>query len=136
MAFLEYNDINADGRDVLYVDFPFVFKPNTRQCYLRQRGFAIGRMYYVPPTAGEKHFLRLLLTVVRCPRSIEHLRTVNGIVHPNFRAACIAAGLLDNDRPWISCFEDASFWQTGYEVCYSCYRRRPGQRTVVPAGWC
>src|SRR5271156_5955857 len=69
---------------------------------------AIGRMYYCNPTAGERFYLRLLLTAVRGPTSFEHLRTVAGTLHPTFQAACVALGLLDDDREWIDCLTEAS----------------------------
>jgi ABC-type maltose transport system permease subunit len=70
-------------------------------------------MYYVPPIAGETQFLRLLLTVVSGP---EHLRTVNGIVHPNFRAALLRA-----------------YWTTT-DVGYPVSRVRLFGRQVMPYG--
>ncbi|CAG8807973.1 14076_t:CDS:2, partial [Cetraspora pellucida] len=39
--------------------------------------FAIGRIYFADPLAGERFYLRLLLTVIRSPQSFKHLRTVN-----------------------------------------------------------
>ncbi|OBZ81251.1 hypothetical protein A0J61_10700 [Choanephora cucurbitarum] len=59
MGFFKYNTTNEDGR-----------------------GSAVGRMYYCTPTAGERLFLRLLLTVVRGPTSFQDLRTVNELNQP------------------------------------------------------
>jgi hypothetical protein len=73
-------------------------------------------MYFVPPSAGERYFLRLLLTAVRGPKSYEDLRTSEGILHPTFQAACIARGLLADDRDWVVCFKEASLWQTGKQL--------------------
>ena len=52
------------ARDLLYQDFPqkFTWQPLRKEWTPRQMGFAIGRMYYVPPAAGERFYLRLLLT--------------------------------------------------------------------------
>ena len=41
----------------------------------------IGRMYYVPPSAGEKYYLRRLLLEVAGPMSFEDLKTVDGVLH-------------------------------------------------------
>ncbi|KAI9911223.1 hypothetical protein PsorP6_009643 [Peronosclerospora sorghi] len=57
-------------------------------------------MYFVPPTSGERFFLRFLLTVVPGAQSFEHLRTVDGVVHPTFQSACGALGLLKEDAEW------------------------------------
>ena len=118
MAFFEYNAAHPDGRHILYVDFPryYTFLPKTREWRPRQRGISIGRVFYVPPTAGGKHYLRLLLSAIPGPQSFEHLRTIEGTTHPTFRAACLAAGLLEDDNRWVSCFTDAAVWQTGYAL--------------------
>ena len=47
---------------------------------------------------GERFCLRLLLTVRRGPTSFEDLRTVEGVVYPNFCAACAALGLGHRPR--------------------------------------
>ena len=116
MAFFDYNRDYTDGREVLYIDFlaTYVYKQELKTWQPRQRGFSIGRMYFVPPTAGEKYYLRLLLASVPGPQSFEHLRTVNGIVFPSNREACLALGLLEDDGRWVSCFTDAAVWQTGH----------------------
>lgn len=57
--------------------------------------------------------MRTLLTVVKGPRNFEDLHTINGVVHPTFRDACLAHGLLENDGEWRQCLFDASFFQVG-----------------------
>ncbi|KAI8540035.1 hypothetical protein RHMOL_Rhmol09G0230200 [Rhododendron molle] len=82
----------------------------------RERGFAIGRMYFVSPNAGEIFYLRLLLSVVRGPESYECLRTVNNILHDTFKSTCIARGLLEDDEEWVQCLEEAAIMKTGYQL--------------------
>ena len=41
--------------------------------------------------------------------SYEHLRTVAGVTHATFQAACTALGLLNDDRYWERLFEE---WTT------------------------
>ena len=65
---------------------------------------------------GERYYLRLLLTVVRGAVSFEHLRTVDGIVYPTFKAACVALRLLENDGEWIAMFSDAREFMIGYAL--------------------
>jgi len=55
----------------------------------------------------------MLLTTVRGPRSFEDLCTVDGILHDTFHQACIARGLLDDDKEWIRCFTDAALFSSG-----------------------
>ena len=73
-------------------------------------------MYFVGPSGGERFYLRMLLTAVRGPQSFEDLRMVNGVVHPDFKSACIALGLLDSDEQWNQCLEEAALWQGGHAL--------------------
>ena len=82
----------------------------------RQRGFAIGRMYFASPNSGERFYLRLLLTVVKGSQSYQDLHTVNGSEYSTFKGACVARGLLEDDREWILCLEEASVLKTGYQL--------------------
>ena len=73
-------------------------------------------MYFVGPSGGERFYLRMLLTAVQGPQSFEDLRMVNGVVHPDFKSACIALGLLDSDEQWNQCLEEAALWQGGHAL--------------------
>ena len=86
--------LRTDARECLYQEFPqhFVWIKN-KHWKPRQKGFAIGRMYFAGPSAGERFFLRTLLTVVRGATSFEDLRTVDGHCHATFQEACLARGL-------------------------------------------
>ena len=99
MAFFEYNATHDDGRQYLYHEFPqhYTWKPKERVWVKRQRGYYIGRIYYYSPVSGERYYLRLLLTVVRGPRSFEELFVVDGVRYPTYYAAYIARGLAEND---------------------------------------
>jgi len=68
------------------------------------------------PAAGERFFLRLLLTVVRGPISYEDLRTVDGGLHPTFRASCLARGLLENDGEWVRAFDEGALVFSGHAL--------------------
>ncbi|KAH0611538.1 uncharacterized protein H6S33_010803 [Morchella sextelata] len=115
MAFFKYNSENSDGRQYLYQEFPvhFTYNRQSRSWSPRKRGVVIGRMYHCNPVMGEKYYLRLLLTAVRGAKSFEHLRTVGNILHPTFKAACIALGLLEDDQEWIQCFTEAIVFSSG-----------------------
>ena len=117
-AYFKANQDHEAARDLLYQDFPtkFVWVVRKRIWKIRQRDFAIGRMYYVQPTSGEKFYLRLLLTVVKGATSFGHLRTVNGFLYPTFKQACIALGLLEDDQEWTQCLQEASVMQTGSQL--------------------
>lgn len=75
----------------------------------RQQGFGktLGRMYSVSPAQGEIYYLRLLLCSIPGAVSFEDLRTVRGTCHDSFKAACIAANLLTDDRQIYAAMEEA-----------------------------
>ena len=52
----------------------------------------------------------MLLNVVKGARSFKEIRTVDGVVHPNYRTACYAHGLLDGDKEWDDAIKQASNW--------------------------
>jgi hypothetical protein len=117
-------EANADGgalgvlaRQYTYQEFPqhFTWKngKDEKRWAVRRQGFALGRMFFVPPNAGERFYLRTLLTVVKGPKSFDDLRTYNGVVHPTFLEACLARGLLEDDGEWRQCLAEASHMQTG-----------------------
>ena len=51
--------------------------------------FALGRMTYVGPTAGEKFYLRTLLMIVKGPTSFKNLRMTDGQLCETFHDACV-----------------------------------------------
>ena len=100
---------------ITYQEFPqsFTYNDEKKSWGIRKKGFAIGRMVYVPPNGGERFYLRTLLTVVKGPTSFAHLRTVNGTLYPTFCEACLARGLLEDDGEWRQCLQEAAMLQTG-----------------------
>ncbi len=74
MVFFEVcasDDNGVIARQYTYQEFPqfFVWQQHGKHWVLRKHGFALGRLYFVSPNAGEHFYLRLLLTVVRGPTS-------------------------------------------------------------------
>jgi hypothetical protein len=49
--------------------------------------------------------------------SYKHLCTVNGQPHDSFKEACCALGLLQNDREWLLCLEEAADFCMGFQLC-------------------
>ena len=109
---------NESARTLTYQEFPqkFVWNKTTKMWTPRQRGYAIGRMYFASPNSGERFYLCLLLTVVKRPISFDSLRTVNNIEYTTFKLACVARGLLEDDEEWIQCLQEASIMNTGYQL--------------------
>jgi hypothetical protein len=117
-AYFKANGKYETARDCLYQEFPqkFVWKTKAREWTPRKRGYSIGRMYYAHPTCGERFYLRTLLTCIKGAISFEDLRTVDGVVQPSFREACLKRGLLQDDGEWDQCLSDAVHMQTGYQL--------------------
>jgi hypothetical protein len=112
------------ARTLTYQEFPhhFVIKkdelnPQSKSWSHRLRNsFAIGRMIYIRPTAGERFYLRTLLMVVKGPKSFEDLKTVNGTICETFHDACLRHGLLEDDKEWEICLRDAAEIETGSQL--------------------
>lgn len=108
----------AEAQELTYSEFPlkFVWVQRDKIWKLRKSGRCVGRIYYAHPSASEKFYLRMLLNIVRGPRNYEDIKTVNGLTYPTFKAACYALGLLDDDKEWNDCLQEASNWATGYQL--------------------
>ncbi|XP_074298433.1 uncharacterized protein LOC141629311 [Silene latifolia] len=106
------------AKELLYCEFPtkFVWKKKLRQWSLRKKGFTIGRLVHVPPQCGELYFMRVMLNHVKGPKCFEDIRTVNQFVHPTFREACYALGLIGDDREYIAAINEAADWESGTKL--------------------
>jgi hypothetical protein len=95
-AWFTLNQLNqASSRRWLNAEIPEHSTWNQRQKKWqarRQGRVGVGRIRFVPPSAGDVFFLRLLLNHVRSASSYEDLRRFHGQVYPNFRSACLAQG--------------------------------------------
>ncbi|KAI9078378.1 hypothetical protein K1719_039597 [Acacia pycnantha] len=60
LAWMSANNKHAIARELTYSEFPikFVFKKDKLEWDLRQCGFAIGRLYNIPPGTGEAYYFR------------------------------------------------------------------------------
>lgn len=76
---------------------------------------SISRLNYVPPGVGELYYMRLWLTVQRGCTDFVSLRIVNEHVHPEFKDACAALGLLDDDKEFIDGITEASQLASGHQ---------------------
>jgi hypothetical protein len=107
-------DMAPIAQKLTYQEFPQQFVYQDKEWHIRKTGFALGRMYFVPPsTTDERFYLRTLLTAVKGPTSFESLRTFGSVTYPTFHEACLARGLLEDDGEWRQCLLEASFMQTG-----------------------
>ena len=119
MGWFKVNQSIPEANNYVYQDFPqqFTWNAKTHKWNRRQRGFAIGRMNFVHPSAGERFYLRTLLTIIKGAKTWNDLKTVDGILHPTYKAACLALGLLEDDGEWNLCLQEAGQMQTGGQLC-------------------
>lgn len=120
-AFFDLCKEDEFARTLLYSEVPeyYTWQNSERKFQRRKRGtdvdaypgikreHVIGRVYTVHPNNAECYFLRLLLHEVRGPTSFTYLKTVDSVLHPTYRAACIALGLLEHDAQWDQALSEA-----------------------------
>lgn len=118
LAWFELNKVNDLAKTLTYVDIPTMFTYNSKDktFKLREKGFAIGRINYVPRAIEDGYYMRILLNVQPGPRSFEELRTVDGILYEKWKDTCFALGLLDNDNEYIADLHRTSLWGSGFEL--------------------
>ena len=121
-AFFSLNQEDETARDKIYPDIPkfYVWAYGTKQWKKRQRGGhkVIGRIPSVGMSATqmERYCLRLLLFKRPGPTSFEDLRTVDGILHESFQAACYSMGFLEDDEENDRVMEEASLLSFGKQL--------------------
>ncbi|XP_020243617.1 uncharacterized protein LOC109821873 [Asparagus officinalis] len=100
-------------KELLYVEFPecYVWDSTSKSWRPRKQRQVIGRINGANPIAGERYYLRLLLTHVRCPKSFEDLLTVNGIHCKSFKQSAQKLGLLESDDSIRECLDEAIIFQ-------------------------
>nr|CAE76063.1 B1340F09.1 [Oryza sativa Japonica Group] len=110
---------NPSARELTYIEFPKYWTWHNKEKYWDGRRGAsrrIGRIAHVSPSQGEAYYLRMLLHIVRGPRSFAEIRTVSSVEYPTFRAACEALGLLGDDQEWSNAIKDAAQWALPFQL--------------------
>ena len=74
-------------------------------------------MYFTHPCAGERFYLRTLLTTNKGATSFEDLCTFDGYLCNTYREACLMHGLLEDDSEWRLCLQEAGDMASGYQLC-------------------
>ncbi|XP_057760381.1 uncharacterized protein LOC130980749 [Arachis stenosperma] len=118
IAWMLANMVYPEGKCLTYVEFPrhFVYVVHNREWKPRQRGFSISRLSFVPPTAGELFYMRLLLNVQRGCTSFKSIRIVNGTTYDTFQEACFALGFLTDDNEFVEAIKEAALLGTGLQL--------------------
>ena len=107
-----------EARELTYIQFPtrFTYHSDSKTWTPRKTGASIGRVTYVHPASGALYYLRMLIHVFKGPTGFEYLCTVGNTVYEEFRDACYARGLLDDDKEWHEAIEEPSHWATGWQL--------------------
>ncbi|KAF8109176.1 hypothetical protein N665_0101s0007 [Sinapis alba] len=92
LAWFELNKIDKFARTLIYAQIPifYIFDKRTKKFKKRKRGFCLGRINYAPWKQEAAYFLRILLNI-----------TFEGVLYPEYKDACFARGLLDDDQEYI-----------------------------------
>ncbi|XP_071718807.1 uncharacterized protein [Rutidosis leptorrhynchoides] len=113
----ELNKQDELARTLTYAKIPkhYVWNQDAKMWTTRKLRTSIGRIVYSNPTSNERYYLRMLLNIVKGPRSFDEIRTVDGILHPTFKDACFAYGLVNDDREWTQAITEATLWASGVQ---------------------
>ncbi|XP_071740919.1 uncharacterized protein [Rutidosis leptorrhynchoides] len=114
----ELNKRDPSARHLTYAKIPknYVWNQDAKTWTRRKQGSCIGRIVYSHPASGERYYLRLLLNKVKGPQTYEEIRTVDGTLHPTFKDACFAYGLINDDREWTTAITEARLWASGTQL--------------------
>ncbi|KAE8738105.1 hypothetical protein FOCC_FOCC016421 [Frankliniella occidentalis] len=116
----EYFKLNENSdkyRHKMYVEVVETHSWHEKEKYWKERKLGrnkekrescIARLCIIPLSAKHEneYYLRSLLLNIPGPRSFEHIRTVNNIVYASYKEACIALGLLIDDREAERCMNE------------------------------
>ncbi len=103
IVFFDYNRDYADGRYLLYHEFPtyYVYNKKEKAWTSRKKDRVISRIYYINPGVKERFFLRIFFITISDPISYKYLRTVNGVLYGIFKKTYLARELIADDNEWI-----------------------------------
>ncbi|XP_071688036.1 uncharacterized protein [Rutidosis leptorrhynchoides] len=109
----ELNKRDENARQFTYAKIPihYVWNQDAKEWTPRKQ-----RIVYSNPASGERYYLRMLLNIVKGPQSFEDIRSVNGILHPTFKDACFAYGLINDDKEWTEAIDEATLWASGSQL--------------------
>ncbi|XP_052625735.1 uncharacterized protein LOC128132801 [Lactuca sativa] len=82
----------------------------------RQSERSIGRIVIAHPSEGERYYLRILLSKIRCPKSYDDLKFFNGLKVATFRESALLRGYLIDDNSQQLCLQEASIFHMPYEL--------------------
>ncbi|XP_021754741.1 uncharacterized protein LOC110720016 [Chenopodium quinoa] len=117
-GWMEANRKYKKARTLTFHEFPteWGWLKKEKKWKERDRGFKIGRIYFVLPASGEQYYLRILLNIVKGATCFAEIRTVNDVEFSTFKEACNALGLLEGDNEWHEALQAAPTWATAPQL--------------------
>ncbi|XP_028754314.1 uncharacterized protein LOC114713804, partial [Neltuma alba] len=93
LAWMKMNNDDDLAASLTYAEFPnyYVYQKDKHQWKRREKEFA-------------------------GPTSFDDIKTVDGVIHDTFKAACFAHGLLEDDNEYIAPIKEASVWASGSQL--------------------
>ncbi|XP_071713309.1 uncharacterized protein [Rutidosis leptorrhynchoides] len=114
----ELNKLDELARTLTYAKIPqhYVWNQDAKMWTTRKLRTSIGRIVYSNPASGERYYLHMLLNIVKGPRYFDEIRIVDGILHPTFKDAYFAYGLVNDAREWTQAITEATLWASGLQL--------------------
>lgn len=60
----------------------------------KKKGFAIGRLVWIPQSRYEFYYLRMIIILVKGPQTYGNIKCIDGFQHETFRDTCFAMRFL------------------------------------------
>ncbi|XP_022567210.2 uncharacterized protein LOC106378379 [Brassica napus] len=116
----EMNRLYEEVRKLKYIEMllMFVWDSSNKIYTKRKQKGTIGRIVNINPAAGDKYYLRILVSVVRGPTCYDDLYSVGDIKYNTFQEACYARGLLGTDKDWHDSMSEASQFSSPRSLRY------------------
>ena len=102
--------------ELKYDEFPqfFTWNPRTKHWHRRtkiQKEPTVGRIHPASPTAGERYYLRLLLTIKRGGTFFNDMKQcLDNVVYSTFKETCVAMGLTEDYKIHIDAMKDTALY--------------------------
>lgn len=101
LAWFEDNVRDPTGRELTYIDYLKSYKCDVHSKSWDRRvdesSKTVGRLVFVLPSSHELFYLWMLLCHQKGCTSFKDLHTVSGCLHPTYRSACNALGIIGDD---------------------------------------
>ncbi|XP_077232577.1 uncharacterized protein LOC143869904 [Tasmannia lanceolata] len=95
----KYDDVTA----LTYVEFPtaWVWDREEKEWHRHKKRESYWQTVFCSPIVSS---------------SYENIRTINGILYPDFKSACASLGLLEDDNEWLEALVEASIWASANQL--------------------